>query len=89
MPSHKGREEASQVEAEDGKSEPGLGRDVQRPGAERQGRRWAQACGLWFKVGVSRFRRGRESNGGDHLVRDLIQCVAYSRSKREVLMGLR
>lgn len=37
MPSHKGREEVSQMEAEGRKSEPGLGRDMQGPAAERQG----------------------------------------------------
>lgn len=89
VPSHKEREEVSQVEAEDRKSEPGLGRDVPRPGAERQGRRWAQTCGLWFEVGVPGFRRGRGSHARDHLVRDLVQCLTYSQSKREVLMGLR
>lgn len=38
---------------------------------------------------MPRFRRGRESSARDHLVRDLVRCLAYSRSKREVLMGLR
>lgn len=54
MPSHKGLEEVSQVEAEDGKSEPGLDRgDVQRPGVERQGQRWAQACWLLVRGGCA------------------------------------
>lgn len=34
VPSHMGREEGSQMEAEGGKSGPGLGRDMQGAGAD-------------------------------------------------------